>query len=395
MLWLLLATAQAHDFVVHPVLEGEGWCRIVNEVAEPGDVITLPAGTFEGGCVITNEGVVDENEALTIFGAFPEETLIRGGDPVITVRGSSVRIVGVALEGQGGGTGARVTGDRVVLERVRVRGVQTGVLTTGPMASHAILFGDFDGVSAPIRIDGPVLRPVVRGSLIRGHDQIAISLSSAELATVSDNVLGPGAPVGIEVRGPAEVRSNLIFGPGDGLRIVGGPSLVRTNLITGTTGVGIDVQAAVTLEVLDNTVVPAAGEALRLDALRLEVAGNALLADDVPEGNVACDDSCWVDVEAHDLRPAPQGPLVDVAAPRLASDFCEAPRGDPADAGAIEAGAPFPGGRLDVLSKVDVLCVTDLPEEGCGCGGDGPASALILLLVSARRRRDGCTPRRT
>jgi len=208
------------------------------------------------------------------------------------------------------------------------------------------------------------------------------SWGTARHNVVSDTQ-GPGIEVfGSEGADLSIVEGNLVDGSTNNaaIEIGGGPAIVRNNIVFGGTEGGVyaydyggrGLQRDVAL--LGNTVIGDSGAAIRVSGwdsgTGLEVANNAAwqrsgsgpaipspVGSATIENNLACDASCWVDVDAWDFDPTTALQGAGVAHPELTVDFCDRMRPASPALGALEPDGPGP------------LSIARWPGYACGDGG--------------------------
>ncbi|MDP2305474.1 MAG: right-handed parallel beta-helix repeat-containing protein [Pseudomonadota bacterium] len=451
---LLLVISPLHAATVQ-VTPGDDWCGAIRAAA-PGDTVTLAPGDYAGPCTIDHGGT--EGAPVVVAAqdpAAPPHIVYTGASSnVIDVLVSDVTLRGLAF----GPTQADIdavkikAGSRVTVEDCtfsEVGGISVSANSADgdanavlgcaflDLQATGLYFGCHDGtcVQSQVRIEDNVFDGVTSSAV--GY---ALEIKLDSWGTVARNAIRNTKGPGIEIYGSRDgsvtsmVEQNLVYGGESGaIEIGGGPAIVRNNIVIGAGGGGIvsydyGGRGLVSgVHIVGNTAIgeggPAfstsgwqAGADLELrDNAGLQRDGGAALPDAIEgipmDGNVTCGAACFVDAEALDLWPAPEGELVDAAVPTEASletDFCGRPRGDAPDVGAFEASAGADPGALAFGAWADRACGADdsggddsgdtgvTPvAAGCGCAASAPTAPYgaftslpaLAALGFLRRRR--------
>jgi len=413
LLLLLAATARGHVPEVFITTADEDWCALIESVAG-GDYVLLEPGDYQGPCDVVSK-VSDPPGEVTIVQSLdptqPARMLHDGASPYIL---SLAGDVGLLLDLDFGEVPDGVVavelreGANLGVRNARFGGPGTAVRQVADIdivglrdchyvgATGVALDTGCDGVCVPGTveisnnlIEGGSPRFLVHAASVDVVDNTAIDVDPSPTGegallqltvgggSVTANTLDAGFPLAVE--GPAVVSNNLLFGE---VSIDGGP-------FVGNTLVG-----ALTMQ---------SGEQDH----------NALVGAAPGPTDVACDEDCFVDLEARDLYPAAAGPLVQgVEGPALEQDWCGRDRVTAPAVGAFAfhgAGASPGPATAQFKSRVDCRLPEvpqpietgdtgassgEAPKEAssCGCAAGPSASpwsgwtALDSGLTLLRRR---------
>jgi len=277
VLGLATSEASAHEFEVHDIPPTDDWCAIAHELAEPGDLLQLQAGTYAGGCDLTLGGDPSENEALGVHGDPSGGTIIAADADGLSLRisGEPTRLYLVHTEGTVHITAPGVTVDRCTL----------GCLQVMPGLDRVtVLFSTLH----ELVVD-------VRSAVLRGNQLGDVSITAAEGLVHENTVHG-------SLHTTVSAERNLVFGALDATDAIG-------NVVMGPTTASGDL--------LHNTLL---GEVVATG--RTE--NNLTIATPLPEagGNLQCSE-CLRDVGALDVQLTTatlDAPILPMDPP--VEDFC-------------------------------------------------------------------------
>jgi hypothetical protein len=385
------ADAAAQELRTAP--PGASWCALVADSA-PGDVVELTPGVHVGGCVIGTGGTPG---APVIVRAAPGPSSAVVVPPIGVAVGVSVDAPDVSLEGlvvdlQGRpGVAIAVRSAGVRVDGVTVTGVDgAGLDAAGAVGGLTVVESRFRYVATPIQVDcvGCEASPVV---VHRNHVVFAlhtgIRVHSDGDVDIGENVVIGPMPVGISATGSGTIAGDVVVDADLGVAADGVFVLENALIRASRVGVSLDggVVRACTVSAETPFLVPPeqVGSSAVIGVL------DGVWAPDV----VRCGAACFVDLSAWDLRPAPDGPLVDLvdadAVP--AGDVCGVDRAD-GTIGAIALGAAGPSSLYS--ADHDALCAAPPVVEGCGAGSAATLWWAPLWIAykpqSRRRRRATC-----
>jgi uncharacterized protein (TIGR03382 family) len=416
-----LGAARAHVPVIYFAGPGDDWCAVINGT-EGSDIVMLSGGEYTGPCVVHANVSDTPGEQTTVQSLDPLDPAVFVGsdaDFVLRLEGESLLVLELLFRDLPDGIDAVRVGDirEVAVRRSWFHGLGGGGVVQEASVEGGLVVSDTEFLD--------VARPVTlgcAGACAAGRLEVAESLVvgastgvtvAGPAGLVIDNVL-VGVTEGIRIDGvpggAVEVVGNLVEATGAAIAVVGGVS-VRSNVGMGALALGAGAGA----EVGGNTWV---GE-LSVDDARL--VNNAVVGAmlDSGDGNVVCDERCFVDAAGWDFFPAPASPLrgAGIVDDAVGADWCGRVRGEPPSVGAIEAFGDASFGPLAPTFKEAIDCALPLgttdptdPEagseptvdtgsattpsappgvgrEGCGCGGGSASSWPWIALLAVVRRR--------
>ncbi len=395
MLGLVFAwTAAAHIPELYIVGPDDDWCRTVGD-AQTGDVLMLLPGDYWGPCEVDGNPPDYPGEIFTIqsFDIYEPARLHAGvGEYVLRLTGQDILLTALSFDGVPEGVDAVVVEsvDSIIrfctFTGVAGRGVVAGKVAQRTTVSDVSFMGG-DGTAVEVGCDDGACANmgfVLSDNLVVGVDR-GVVVHPGSSGRVADNVLD-GGRIGIQVTGGAlddlvTVEGNLIRAD-TGIVVNGGPALVRSNIVFAGPDALVAGPVGVTdaIRILGNTLIGdrSAFVTEPWDGSGHEVMANATLgATTLPigaavGGNVMCDASCWVDVDAFDVYPAPTSPLRKTGAPApdaLVVDWCGRLRGPSPTSGAVEAEGAQGFGPVTFDFKKRFDCA--LPEPPADTGDTG------------------------
>lgn len=439
---LALAVPRPAGAADYTVAAGGDWCAVL-AAALPGDRVLLGGGTHSAGCALTSSGAA--GAPITLAAAdplIPPRLSPTDGSPVIlSWTGSHLVVDGVVFGPHASGEAAvRLLPDSTgVVQGVTIRGstfediggsgVEAAALgglyddlvveenTMARLGGAGVVLGCAGG-AVECRVAGAaVLANLIEDTGLSGAGA-GVELRPDSAGTVALNVMrrSPGALIDVHAglaQLPADGAGNVLvrveanrLGPpttGAALRVFGGPTLVRNNVIVGGPEGGITSAEGTVggqldrIYLLGNTIIANGGAAITLSGwttgLDLAVQNNAVLQEDnlggglptpggavVVGGNQSCADAalCFADRVTLDLSPI--GPLVGAAIlpvhGLLDVDLCGQARALPGDAvGALGPDSALLSGWGNAGAPADLFCpsLDSGGAEGTADGADGTA----------------------
>ena len=325
MVIALALAAQAHTAVVWPVEPGGDWCRVVNEVAAPGDIVELPPGRWRGGCRIVRGGIPEKNESTLIRSADPDDRAVIeavDGGPIITFAATHVRLYDLELDGLDRvGPLLQVEAGSITIDRCALSGPGRGVVGESALPSIFLLNNTFETGSPAWSLGCPdgscaIERGTLRNNLVLGA---GVVLTGSKATYVFDNVVAPTTGAAFTLRGAAILRRNLAWH--GGITLEGGPYEVDSTVVWDA-DVALDGAAAASVLVrgatLDGEVV--LGPDAHSEAVAHRGGWSGPAGDEVVDCSAG---GCFRSVWLPDLRPLDGGPLA-VATTGPGEDFCQA-----------------------------------------------------------------------
>jgi uncharacterized protein (TIGR03382 family) len=433
---LALLAARPAAAADYTVAAGGDWCAVLSATL-PGDRVLLGPGTHTTGCALTLSGVA--GSPITLAAADPLDpprlSPTDGSAAIVSWTGSHLVVEGLTFGPHAAGEaglrllpdttgevrGVELRGNQLVdLGGVGLEAAAAGALyedivvvenTMARLGGAGVALGCSAGA-----VDCRVGSATVEANLIEDTGLsgagAGVELRPDSAATIARNVIrrSPGAL--IDVHGglaqlPADGAGNVLarveanrLGPptsGAAIRVYGGPTLVRNNVVIGGVDGGIlSVEGPVPgqldrIYLLGNTVLASGGDAITLlgwsAGVDLAMQNNAVLQEDrlgegLPTpggavavgGNQSCAEPalCFADRAALDLSPT--GPLLGGAIiavhNHLDVDLCGLPRVLPGDAvGALGAESALLTGWGTAGAPADLYCPS--PDSGTADGADG------------------------
>lgn len=435
---LALATADAHIPVLFFVGPDDDWCRTINEVIYPGDVVLLAGGTYVGPCAITLRQTdlpgevtivqsIDAQDPARFVSADPAE-------PALTITGTLGFLLNVSFDAPASGHGLGL----------RLRDIDRFFARNNTFVGPRLDGLEIAGTSWGLRVDGNVFTDV--GTAMRiGCDGCDVADLTVDVNLVHGAAVGAvieqvGAPfkfldnviidaelgVSVNVVESTTLRDNLVVADGTAAQLDGPVTLVN-HVLHSRQGSAV-LASGVGAALFGATVIADIGPAIVANApvhsYALAVVGGVEGALS-PGAAVLCADAaaCFRDAASFDYYPVAGGPLDGTGAPAsvLDVDFCGRPRGTSPSAGALQAAptgldspAPFtvaPKDRFDCSpyrTPLDPQEPTDtgeapIPEpevpttEGCGCaaiggGRGGPTLWWVLVALAGWRAKNQGRP---
>ena len=435
------AVSWAHDVLIFDVTPEDDWCTVVNEEAQPGDVIRLAPGDYPGPCFIDRTPPEEQDEYTMVMSLDPENParILHDGesDSFIKVRGDQVMVMALVFEDIPAGVAAiEVVGEREIWIRYNQffgEGA-TGVVVQGAVDGLHLIDNRFDGIDVGFSMDfGDGQSVVDLGDNLMTNVTYAAQIQGNWEGWIRDNIVldvAHGFQLGAgEYASPLVVHGNWIRSTTQAFSIETGPLVMSNNIVQGEGSVW-NLAASETglgeVTVTGNSFLIQGEDAFQQTTLsglkaynNLSAAEFPVFEDTQPGSNLVCDrpSACWVDPDSGLFYPVDPvlGVPVDGVVSEVGLDFCGKERASKPTYGALE---PYCDGEPEPFTedfKSNYFCtypvlgreaaceessdtgdlVDPIEEGGCSCSSRGPLRTGwsmswfvmgLIGLVTLRRR---------